>query len=219
MTSAKFSDFFTLPSSPQIHAASLTMVAYYVCVWRYPPSPLSADIINGSPLTNNLIVLTHEKRKTLPARNIEKSRIAQEWVKWRAGYLFVRGKVMLGKDTSVKSPERKPNLLSGESSKMWREHFEMWMKNAAWSVRLWKRFWKMVSESSPFLLGQHISRNTTQQPVELYENILQNIFTTDAPNCNVMSHRNMLRHNAYQSSRSKREERRSSNRLGIWPNR
>ena len=81
-------------------------------------------------------MLTHEKRKTLPARNIEKSRIAQEWVKWRAGDLFVRGKVMLGKDTSVKSPERKPNLLSGESSKMWREHFEMWMKNAAWSVRL-----------------------------------------------------------------------------------
>ena len=44
-TSAKISDFFR----PQIHATSLTKVAYYVCFWRYPPPPLSADVLYGSP--------------------------------------------------------------------------------------------------------------------------------------------------------------------------
>ena len=49
-TSAKSSDFLTpSPPSPQINTTSLTKVAYYVCFWRYP-SPLSADVINGSPL-------------------------------------------------------------------------------------------------------------------------------------------------------------------------
>ena len=28
-----------LPPCPQIHATSLTKVAYYVCFWRYPPPP------------------------------------------------------------------------------------------------------------------------------------------------------------------------------------
>ena len=39
--SAKFSDFLTptLPPIPQIHAISLSKVAYYVCFWRYPPPP------------------------------------------------------------------------------------------------------------------------------------------------------------------------------------
>ena len=51
MTSAKFSNFFTpSPSCPQIHATSLTQVAYYVCLLlKVSPSPLSADVINGSP--------------------------------------------------------------------------------------------------------------------------------------------------------------------------
>ena len=38
------------PGCPQIHATSLTKVAYYVCFGSY--TPLSADVLNGSPLTN-----------------------------------------------------------------------------------------------------------------------------------------------------------------------
>ena len=39
-----------------------------------------------------------------------------------------------------------------------------------------KRFCNMFSESSPSLLGQHCNCSTAQRPVELTENILQNLF-------------------------------------------
>ena len=50
-----------------------------------------------------------------------------------------------------------------------------------WGIRLWKRFCKMFSESSPCLLGQHGSCITAQRPVELSENILQNFFQNLTP--------------------------------------
>ena len=50
-----------------------------------------------------------------------------------------------------------------------------------WGVWLWKKFCKMFSESSPCLLGQHGTCSTVQQPVELSENILQNIFHNRTP--------------------------------------
>ena len=39
----------------------------------------------------------------------------------------------------------------------------------------------MISESSPCLLGQHGSCSTAQRPVELSENILQNLFNKLLP--------------------------------------
>ena len=36
---------FMVPLCPQIHATSLTELAYCVCFWGYHTSPLSADII------------------------------------------------------------------------------------------------------------------------------------------------------------------------------
>ena len=58
-TSAKFSDFLTTPC-PQIHATSCPKVAYYVCFWRYPPPPLSADVLKmEAPISCILSYLSH----------------------------------------------------------------------------------------------------------------------------------------------------------------
>ena len=49
-----------------------------------------------------------------------------------------------------------------------------------------KRFCKMFSERSPCLLGQHVSFSTAQGPVELSENILQNLFHNLTPQAVVL---------------------------------
>ena len=49
-------------------------------------------------------------------------------------------------------------------------------QSTVWGVGLRRRFCKMFSESSPCLLGQHSICSTAQRPVELSENILQNLF-------------------------------------------
>ena len=54
MTSAQFSNLLTLSPCLQIHATSLTKVAYCLLL-KVPPSPLSADVINGSPQTQTRI--------------------------------------------------------------------------------------------------------------------------------------------------------------------
>ena len=59
----KFQIFLPPPPFPQIHATSLTKVAYYVCFWRYPP-PLSADVINGSPRTTRARKVASHKFQT-----------------------------------------------------------------------------------------------------------------------------------------------------------
>ena len=50
-----------------------------------------------------------------------------------------------------------------------------------WGSRLRKRFCSMFSGSSPCLLGQHGSFSSAQLPVELVENMLQNLFLTCHP--------------------------------------
>ena len=47
---------------------------------------------------------------------------------------------------------------------------------SVWGGRLCKRFCNMFSGSSPCLLGQHGSCSSAQLPVELSENMLQNLF-------------------------------------------
>ena len=45
-----------------------------------------------------------------------------------------------------------------------------------WGGNLFRRFCNMFSENTLSLLGQHASCSTAQQPVELSENSLQNLF-------------------------------------------
>ena len=47
-----------------------------------------------------------------------------------------------------------------------------------WGVRLWKRFCKIFSESSPYLLGQHSRCSTAQRSVELSETFYKTFLTT-----------------------------------------
>ena len=55
------------------------------------------------------------------------------------------------------------------------------MQGTAWGGRLCTRFCNMFSGSSPCLLGQHGSCNSAQLPVELLENMLQNLFLNLPP--------------------------------------
>ena len=50
-----------------------------------------------------------------------------------------------------------------------------------WGGRLSKRFCSMFSGNSPCLLGQHGSCSSAQLPVELSENMLQNLFLNLPP--------------------------------------
>ena len=49
-------------------------------------------------------------------------------------------------------------------------------RDTVWGGRLCKSFWNMFSGSPPCLLGQHGSCSSAQLPVELSENMLQNLF-------------------------------------------
>ena len=53
--------------------------------------------------------------------------------------------------------------------------------STVWGGRLSKRFCNMISGSSPCLLGQHGNCSSAQLPVELPENMLQNLFLNLPP--------------------------------------
>ena len=56
-----------------------------------------------------------------------------------------------------------------------------YLSPTVWGGRLSKRFCSMFSWSSPCLLGQHGSCSTAQLPVDLSENMLQNLFPNLPP--------------------------------------
>ena len=96
--------------------------------------------------------------------------------------LSVLHKYTIGPDAARDNTYRDQSLLDQDTLLYFsKPAIERPLNYTVWGGNLSKRFCNIFSESSHCLLGYHGSYSTAQRPVELSENILQNLFNMLPP--------------------------------------